>query len=150
VAAVVATAAGMRFAWRNLALPQWLVYALGAALLAIGAFTIVKATKALKCGCGKTLDEGSVVLPGDGGREATIVKGVRDGQVASLAGLVRQSDDFSLKLELAFCPSCRQTANLTLVKNGSEKLVQDRLLTGAPASEAIAFMQQYGKVEDDD
>jgi len=148
-AAIVATATGMRFAYRRLAIPEWAAYAFGAVLLVVAAFTIKKAMTALKCACGKTLDEGSVVLPGDGGREAPIVQAVQNGRIGSLAPFVGQSEDFSLKLALDFCSACRQTANVNLLKDDSRKLVADVVLTGAPAAEAIAFMEAHGKVEDD-
>ena len=145
---IVATAIGMRFAYRNLALPEWLVYALAAVLLLMGGYTISQAMKALKCSCGKVLEEGRVIFPADGGREPKIVQGVKDGQIAPLASLRGGSDDFSLKLAYQFCASCSQVANLTLLKNDSEKLIQNRLLTGPAAAEAISFLHQHGKVED--
>ena len=151
-AAVVATAAGTRFAWRGLELPEWLIYAAGAMLLVTGAFLLKKAFQALQCAaCGKVLDDGHVIFSGDQGREVRVLEAVHSGDVQSWYRLHQNSsDDFSLKLEFQFCDKCHSVARMTLLKDDSKKLVEGIVLSGEASRSAVAFLKQNGKIEDDE
>ncbi|WP_394841737.1 hypothetical protein LZC95_32260 [Pendulispora brunnea] len=151
-AALVATATGTRFAWRGLELPEWLVYAAGALLLATGAFLLKKAFQALQCSaCGKVLEDGHVIFSGDEGREVRVLEAVHSGDVQSWYRLHQnRSDDFSLKLEFQFCDKCHSVARMTLLKDDSKKLVEGIVLSGEASRSAVSFLKEKGTVEDDD
>lgn len=149
-AAIGASAIGMRFAYRNLALPVWVVYAFGGALVLIGVFNAMKAFSALQCAaCSKTLEEGRVIFPGDGDREGRVVQAVRAADIAGLRSVLHTSEDWSLKLQMHFCDACHKVASVTLLKDDSAKLVDGQLWTGATAGQAIALLKEHGKIEDD-
>ncbi|AKV04005.1 hypothetical protein AKJ09_10668 [Labilithrix luteola] len=149
-AAIGASAIGMRFAYRNLALPEWAVYAFGALLVIIGVFNATKAFKALQCAaCTKTLEEGRVIFPGDGEREGRVLQAVKAADIAGLRSVLHTSEDWSLNLQMHFCDACQKVASVTLLKDDKAKLVDGQIWTGATAGQAIALLKEHGKMEDD-
>ncbi|WP_394829414.1 hypothetical protein [Pendulispora albinea] len=151
IVAIGASALGYSFRYHQLAIPEWLMYVLGLGFIVGGAYLIYQAGHSLRCSaCKAFLDDGETIFPGDGGREIQVLSAVRQGDISALRSIVKTSDDFSLKLVINFCAKCNELARLTLLKNDSIKLIENRDLVGAPARDAVLLMQQHGKVVDDD